>query len=325
MPQPAILELLAQPSMAIVNKGMNWDLMRAQDRSRGAAFARSRPARRGSEAAEAAANDPAASIELVGTSPAGALARFKNGYADGVIGGRFSTLPYFVASNIGRSRLVVDPVPGLFGLAFVRAEGFLAIDANRDALVRAIRRERLVDAFGLTEWQPQVTLRPALYARDGGPAPLLPAWAEYDEASRLAQAKRAVDAWRGAGREIEPLRIAVPDTPGEAAFSSPMYAADFKAIGVPSRRVADGVDRRPPPDRRGGAQRRRDLGAAPPVVPPRHAVQPRGAGTDRPGDEQHRRRAAPGPGERGRGRACALRPLHPARDAAPLVGRVAAL
>src|SRR3546814_5785759 len=62
------------------------------------------------EAAEAAANDPAASIELVGTSPEGAVARFKNGYADGVIGGRFSTLPYFVASNIGRSRLVVDPV-----------------------------------------------------------------------------------------------------------------------------------------------------------------------------------------------------------------------
>ena len=58
-------------------------------------------------AADAAANDPAASIELVGTAPAGALARFRNGYADGVIGGRFSTLPYFVASKIGRSRLIV--------------------------------------------------------------------------------------------------------------------------------------------------------------------------------------------------------------------------
>ena len=69
---------------------------------------------------------------------AGALARFKNGYADGVIGGRFSTLPYFAASNIARSRLVVDPVPGLFGLSFVRAEGFLATDTNRDALARAI-------------------------------------------------------------------------------------------------------------------------------------------------------------------------------------------
>ena len=236
-PQPALLELLAQPSMAVVNKGMGWGPMRA--RKVGKALLLSPvpdPLAEDPEAAEAAANDPAASIELVGTTPQGALARFKNGYADGVIGGRFSTLPYFVASNIGRSRLVVDPVPGLFGLAFVRAEGFLATDTNRDALVRAIRRERLIEAFGLTEWQPQVTIRPALYTRDGGPPPLQPAWADYDEASRLAQARRVVDAWRGAGRKIDPLRIAVPDSPGGRILYA-YVAADLAAIGVPSRRV----------------------------------------------------------------------------------------
>jgi len=237
VPQPAILELLAQPSMAIVSKGMGWGPMRARKIGRAVLLSPvPDPLAEDPEAAEAAANDPAASIELTGTTPQGALARFKNGYADGVIGGRFSTLPYFAASNIGRSRLVVDPVPGLFGLSFVRAEGFLATDANRDALVRAVRRERLVEAFGLSEWQPQVTLRPVLYARDGGPAPLVPVWAEYDEASRIAQAKRAVDAWRGAGREIEPLRIAVPDTPGGRILFA-YVSADFKAIGVPSRRV----------------------------------------------------------------------------------------
>ena len=237
VPQPGILELLAQPSMAIVNKGMGWGPMRARKIGRAVLLSPvPDPLAEDPEAAEAAANDPAASIELTGTSPAGALARFKNGYADGVIGGRFSTLPYFAASNIGRSRLVVDPVPGVFGLSFVRAEGFLATDTNRDALVRAVRRERLIEAFGLAEWPPQVTLRPSLYTRDGGPAPLVPVWAEYDEASRIAQAKRAVDAWLGAGREIEPLRIAVPDTPGGRILFA-YVAADFKAIGVPSRRV----------------------------------------------------------------------------------------
>src|SRR3546814_5788971 len=68
-----------------------------------------------------------------------------------VLGGRFSSLPYFISSNIGRSRLVVDPVPGLFGLVFVRADGFLATDVNRAALSRAIRRARLIEAFGLTD------------------------------------------------------------------------------------------------------------------------------------------------------------------------------
>src|SRR3546814_2170096 len=90
--------------MAIVNKGMGWGPMRA--RKIGNAVLLSPvpdPLAENPEAAEAAANDPAASIELVGTSPEGAVARFKNGYADGVIGGRFSTL------QIGRAH-VCTPV-----------------------------------------------------------------------------------------------------------------------------------------------------------------------------------------------------------------------
>src|SRR3546814_11351645 len=103
VPQPALRELLAQPSMAIVNKGMGWGPMRA--RKVGNAVLLSPvpdPLAEDPEAAEAAANDPAASIELVGTSPEGAVARFKNGSADGVIGGRFSPMPSFVLSTLGR-------------------------------------------------------------------------------------------------------------------------------------------------------------------------------------------------------------------------------
>lgn len=237
VPQPGILELLAQPSMAIVGKYRGWGPMRAKGIGRAMLLSPvPDPLAEDQAAAEAAANDPAASIELFGLAAPRALARFKNGYADGVIGGRFSTLPYFAASNIGRSRLIVDPVPGLFGLSFVRAEGFLATDTNREALNRAVRRDRLIQAFGLVEWQQQVTLRPALYTRGAGPSPLIPAWSEYDEASRQAQARRAVEAWRGSGREIEPLRIAVPDSPGGRILFA-YVAADFEAIGVPSRRV----------------------------------------------------------------------------------------
>src|SRR3546814_15869075 len=113
VPQPALLELLAQPSMAIVNKGMGGGPMRA--RKIGNAVLLSPvpdPLAENPEAAEAAANDPAASLALVGTSPEGAVARFKNGYADGVIGGRFSTLPFFVRWYTERRRVgkeVVSP------------------------------------------------------------------------------------------------------------------------------------------------------------------------------------------------------------------------
>ena len=238
VPQPGMLELLAQPSMAIVNRGLGWGPMRPKRVGRAMLLTPvPDPLAEDPEAAEAAATDPAASIELTGTSAPMALARFNNGSADGVIGGRFSTLPYFAASNIGRSRLVVDPVPGLFGLSIVGTDGFLGVQANREALSRAIRRERLVGAFGLQEWAPQVTMRPDLYTRDVGPTPLLPAWADHPERMRFEQAKRAVDAWREGGHIVEPLRIAVPDSPGGRILFA-YVAADFARIGMPSRRVA---------------------------------------------------------------------------------------
>jgi oligopeptide transport system substrate-binding protein len=105
IPQPAMLELLAQPSMAVVNKGLGWGPMRPKRVGRAMLLTPAPdPLAEDPEEAEAAADDPAASVELVGTSAAGALARFKNGYADGVVGGRFSTLPVFIASNIGPDR-----------------------------------------------------------------------------------------------------------------------------------------------------------------------------------------------------------------------------
>src|SRR3546814_18198557 len=83
-------------------------------------------------------------------------------------------------------------------------------------------------------------MRPALDARDGWPRPVLPPGSGYDEASRLAEAERVVDAWKAGGREIEPLRIAVPDSPGGRILYA-YVAADFDRIGVPSRRVDAGA------------------------------------------------------------------------------------
>src|SRR3546814_8137507 len=91
----------------------------------------------------------------------------------------------------------------------------------------------------ISDWV-QTCALPIFYARDGGPTPLLPPWSGYDDASRLAQAKRVVDAWKAGGREIEPLRIAVPDSPGGRILYA-YVAADFDRIGVPSRRVDAGA------------------------------------------------------------------------------------
>src|SRR3546814_11625924 len=122
---------------------MGWGLMRPKRQGRAVLLSPvPDPLAEDAEAAKAAAVDPAASIELIGATAPRALARFNNGYADGVLGRRVFTLPYFISSYLGRSRLVIDPVPGLFGLRLPRAEGFLATDPHREVTGRAWCRGR---------------------------------------------------------------------------------------------------------------------------------------------------------------------------------------
>jgi peptide/nickel transport system substrate-binding protein len=239
-PQSHLLDLLAQPAMALPLRGHGWGPMRKKREGRQYFLTPAPdPLAEDQDAAEEVANDPANMIDLIGRSAPRALARFKNGYADAVLGGRYQDFTYYVGSNIARSRLMVDPAPGLFGFAVVNASGFLANDGNRAALSMALRRERALGAFGLQEWQAEYTIRPIRHARNTSIRPVIPAWVEYDEPSRRASAKRAVDAYKATGRTIEPIRIAMPDGPGSRILYA-YIAADWNSIGIPTRRVQPG-------------------------------------------------------------------------------------
>src|SRR3546814_5685923 len=86
--------------MAIVNRGMVWGPMRPKQQGRAMLLTPvPDPLAEDPEAAEAAAADHADSIELVGKTAPRALARFQNGSADDVLGGRFSRLPSFISSR----------------------------------------------------------------------------------------------------------------------------------------------------------------------------------------------------------------------------------
>jgi peptide/nickel transport system substrate-binding protein len=236
-PQSHLLDLLAQPAMAVPSRGHGWGPMRKKREGRQYFLTPvPDPLAEDPEAAEDAAADPANMVDVIARSAPRALARFKNGYADAVLGGRFHDFPHYVASEVPRSRLAVDPAPGLFGFAIVNASGFLANDENRNALSMALRRERMLDAFGLQEWQSEYALRPTRFVRNRAVQPIIPDWAEFDEASRRARAKRAVDAYKATGRAIDPVRIAMPDGPG-ARILYAYIAADWNSIGVPTRRV----------------------------------------------------------------------------------------
>jgi oligopeptide transport system substrate-binding protein len=232
-PQSHLLELLAHPSMALPLRGRGWGPMDAR-RGNGSIMLvpQPDPLAEDPDAARAAVEDPAGWVELRGVRAPVAIARFKDEVVDGVFGGRMQDFPYYVGSRIARNRLVVDPVPGLFGLAVVSERGVLATEAGRDALSMAIDRARAVGAFGLDEWAVQESLRPSQNLRGPSEAPLYPAWIERSMDERRAQAAARVAAYRGAA----PLRIALPPGPGSRILFA-WIAADLRAIGLDAQRV----------------------------------------------------------------------------------------
>lgn len=236
-PQSHLLELLAHPSMSLPNRGRGWGPLDAR-RTNGRIMLvpQPDPLAEDPEEAQEAVEDPAGWVELRGVSAPTAIARFIDGSVDGVFGGRMADFPVYVGSRISRARLVVDPVPGLFGLAVVNADGFLANDRNRDAISMAIDRTRAIGAFGLDEWTPQATLRLSQNLRTPGIDPLLPPWIELTMPERKARAAAIVAAYKSTGRSIAPLRIALPQGPGSRILFA-WIAADLRAIGLRAQRV----------------------------------------------------------------------------------------
>jgi len=237
-PQSHLLELLAHPSMSLPMRGRGWGPLDARrGNGRIMLVPQPDPLAEDPEAARDAAENPAGWVELRGVTAAVAVARFKEGSVDGVFGGRAQDFPVYVGSRIARNRLVIDTAPGLFGLAVVNANGFLGIDRNRDAVSMAIDRARVIGAFGLDEWTPQASLRLSQKLRNSDAAPLLPAWVELSQNERRARAATIVAAYQSGGRDIPPLRIALPAGPGSRILFA-WIAADLRAVGLRAQRVA---------------------------------------------------------------------------------------
>jgi oligopeptide transport system substrate-binding protein len=236
-PDAHILELLAHPGMTLPSRGRGWGPLEAR---RGAAsimlVPQPDPLAEDPDAAREAVEDPSGWVELRGLSAASAVARYSEGEVDGVFGGRFADFPIYIGSQISRSRLIVDPVPGLFGLAVVNPSGFLQSDTGRDAVSMAINRDQLISAFGLEEWTPQLSLRLSQKLRAPDVPPTFPAWINLQMEERRRRAADIVAAYKAKGRTIAPLRIALPQGSGSRILFA-WIAADLKAVGLSAKRV----------------------------------------------------------------------------------------
>ncbi len=179
---------------------------------------------------------PQEDVRLIGERAARAIARFAHRDSDLVSGGSFVDWPLLATTDIAPANIRVDPAAGLFGLAIVRREGFLADPTNRAAISEAIDRSALTGAIA-PNWDTADRILPDIL--DSASLPQVPAWTLLTQDERRVAARQRVASWiQDTPGPIE-LRIALPAGPG-ATLLYAQVAASLMAIGVVPRRV--GID-----------------------------------------------------------------------------------
>lgn len=232
-PRPNILQLLAQPQMAILARDGGTGPYRAR-RQGNAMFLTPVDPPPSEDGEDDAVVPPWQTRVLRAERSALAIIRFREGAAALVLGGRFADLPLLVAAGVDRDAVRVDPVAGLLGLA-VEGKGALFDDAGvRGAINMAIDRSQLQQLFPLGGWTTTDQLIPAQLDMA---APLArPEWGELPIEQRRASARERIARWQAENGEPPPIRIALPAGPG-ATLLFGLIRRDLAAVGLVARRV----------------------------------------------------------------------------------------
>jgi oligopeptide transport system substrate-binding protein len=235
-PRPDLLKLFAQPELALI---------RERPRPAGGAGPFRQRAERGGGLLLTPALDPNRDPEEPGPAPeddvllrgeraATAILRFVDRQSDLVSGGTIADWPLLRAANPAPINVKVDPAAGLFGLAVIRRDGFLADAANRGAVAMAFDRGDLVASVS-SDWTARETLLPEQL--DSAAPPANPAWSIVLPEQRQATARGRVSAWRASHGATPEIRLAVPGGAGGTLLWARL-ARDLYAIGVRPLRVA---------------------------------------------------------------------------------------
>ncbi|MET0250410.1 MAG: ABC transporter substrate-binding protein [Sphingobium sp.] len=236
-PRPLILQMLAQPQMGILSRAGGTGPYRATRRADALALEPTEPPP-GFDDDEGAPAIPADQIRLLrAESAALAVIRFREGKSALVLGGRFSDLPLLIPAGIDKDMVRIDPVQGLFGLAFTGRNRLVDSDAVREAIAMSIDRDQIAATLPLGRWQTTDRLVPVQL--DLPEPPLAPRWAGLPLLERQALGRSAVSTWRSENGDPPALRIALPAGPGSRLLFAHV-ARDLAAIGLAARQVAPG-------------------------------------------------------------------------------------
>jgi peptide/nickel transport system substrate-binding protein/oligopeptide transport system substrate-binding protein len=231
--QPDFLQLLAQPELGLLRKGRGAGPMRLT-RDKDMALLRPIPPEdRGLPQVEGW-DKLSRKLRLEALGARTAIERFNAGEVDVVLGGRLADFPRLDASGVSRGAIRLDPVAGLFGLAVVNPQGFLAEPGRREALAMAIDRDALASALNVGGWTATTRIVNPGAGDDNGTVG--ERWPGQSLSERRTVAANRVSAWSD-GKPPR-LRIALPAGPGSEVLFGRL-AEDFKAIGVETVQVRE--------------------------------------------------------------------------------------
>ena len=231
-PRPNLLQLLAQPELALVREGEGSGPFGLAEPAPGDGAVRLE--RR--VAVPDGDEDRSEALWIGGAAAPAAVRGFAAGQADLVLGGTFADLPFARRARLARGALNFDPVAGLFGLAPARKAGPLADPELRRLLAQAIDREALIAALDVPGLVGRATLLEA--GLDGVPDPVTPQWMTLAIGERRPGLIAAADRLFG-GDERPTIRIALPEGPGAQLLLNRL-TADWGLLGIRVERAARG-------------------------------------------------------------------------------------
>lgn len=201
VPEPDLLQLLAQPELALRHPaGETGPMVMTQAAASEDGVERSTarfdfrpPMERGLPMDEDWQED-VLPVDLAVVSAAEAIAMFDAGEVEVVLGGDLGTLPLVETGPLSTGTLRIDSTIGLFGIQVQRADGLLGNEGVREGLAMAIDRTELLAPFNIGGWM--VTTRPVSPGLPGDSGLIKERWrdAEIEQLRREAAARIA--AWR---------------------------------------------------------------------------------------------------------------------------------
>ncbi|MEO5772615.1 MAG: ABC transporter substrate-binding protein [Sphingomicrobium sp.] len=231
-PRPNLLQLLAQPEMAILRdrRGTGPFVLKQKRGTDGELrMTREAPDLDGEQ-------EPREEVWLSASSADAGIKTFAAGKIDLLLGGTFADLPIAQRAAPPRGALQFDPAAGLFGLLPLRADGPLGSAEARLLLSEIIDRDAFVAALRVPGLAPRAMILQA--GLEGIANPASPAWAATPIADRRAALIAESD--RLFGVESKPLvRVALPDGPG-ADLLLQLLQRDWGLLGLKVERAGRG-------------------------------------------------------------------------------------